>query len=86
MTDGGNCEEELDLGVCAQNFGPTSLVPDKEAGVGDAGKGCITWHVCLRIVIVGPDGIKDVPVEALRHQGAVPVHANNIWERVVGTW
>ena len=86
MTDGGDCEEEFDLRVCAQNLGPTSLVPDKEAGVGDAGKGRITWHMCLRIIIVEPDGIKDVPVEALRHQGAVLTHANYMWESVTGTW
>ena len=86
MTDGSNCEKELDLRICAQNFGPTSLVPDKEAGVGDAGKGRITWHVCLRIVIVGSDCIEDVPVEALRHQGAVFIHANDMREGVVGTW
>ena len=86
MTDGGNREKEFDLRVCAQYFGPTSLVPDEEAGVGDAGKGCITWHVCLRIIIVEPDGIEDVPVEALRHQGAVSIHANYMWESVAGTW
>lgn len=86
MTDGGNCEKEFDLRVDAQDFGPTSLVPDKEAGVGDAGKGCITWNMGLRIIVVEPDGIEDVPVGALRHQGAVFVHASDMWESVAGTW
>ena len=85
MTGGGNCEKELHLRVYAQDLGPTSLVPDKEAGVGDAIKGRITWHMGLRIIVVEPDGIKDVPVEALRHQGAVPVHANDMWESIAGT-
>ena len=85
MTDGRNREKEFDLRVYAQDFGPTSMVPDKEAGVGDAGEGGITWHMCLRIIIVGPNGIEDVAVKALRHQGAVSIHANDMWESVVWT-
>ena len=84
MPHGGDREKDFDLRVCAQHFGPTSLVPDKEAGVGDAGKGWITWHVCLRIVIIEAGGIEDISVKALRHQAALSIHANHMWESVAG--
>ena len=82
--DGGDRENEFDLRVCAQHVEPTSLVPDKEAGVGDAGKGRITWHVCLRTIVIEAVGIEDVSGEALRHQAAVSIHAIHMWESVAG--
>lgn len=86
MADDVDGKHEFDLRRRTQDFEATSGVPDEKRSVCNIGEGRIIWDMCLRIVIIESDAVKNCPLKALRHHSAVPRHTYDLGEGVIGAW